>query len=351
MIRGLVFSKYGNLAASTRQRFVLAEDYLREAGIALEFSPLFDNEYLKGWFESGTRHRKAVLLGYIRRVLALLRAGRFDFLWVHCELFPYLPLEWLIKLSNRPVIYDYDDAIFHQYDHHARGLVRKLLGKKLRPLLRHAQLALCGNPYLRDYAAKHCRWTEIVPTTVDVQHLVPGPGQHVGCPRLGWIGSPSTWPYCQPLLPLLGELVESKQLEVLIVGAQHARRGAFPFDFRDWSEASELADLQSMDIGVMPIPDEPWARGKCGYKLIQYMACGIPVVASPVGVNTEIVEHGVNGFLASSLTEWRDAIQRLASDPSLRGQMGQRGRAIVEERYSIQQHAPRMARLIHQVCR
>src|SRR5690606_14461211 len=149
-------------------------------------------------------------------------------------------------------------------------------------------------------------------------------------------GSPSTWAYCQPLVPLFSSLVKEKHLSILVVGAGPNPSAAAGFTFRAWEEAAEIKDLQQMDIGIMPIPDEPWARGKCGYKLIQYMACGLPVIAAPVGVNSTIVEHGVNGFLASGEAEWRGAITTLMENPDMRRRMGQAGREKVKQAYSAQ---------------
>lgn len=352
MKRGLVFSKYGTLAATTRQRFVQAVPYLNEAGIAIDIHPLFDNAYLEQMFTNGKRRKVTVLVAYVKRLFDLLHTNDYDFVWVHCELFPYLPgmAEALVSFTKKPVIFDYDDAIFHQYDQHSNGFVRAFLGKKLAPLLRRSNVAFCGNAYLQTYAAQYCAHAEIIPTTVDVNEYVPAAEKPANAaPVLGWIGSPSTWKYMAPLSETLSTLVAAKELSVLVVGANHAADTNLPFEFRAWAEDREIADVQQMDIGVMPIPDEPWARGKCGYKLIQYMACGIPVIASPVGVNTQIVQHGVNGFLASTEAEWRDAITQLLSDAALRERMGKAGRAAIEERYSIQRYGPRMAELIQEL--
>jgi len=350
MKRGLVFAKYSTLAASTRQRIVQAMPYLEQAGIALNIHPLFDNDYLARLFSGQSRSAVGVANAYVKRVARLLNTRDYDFLWVHYELFPYLPgfMERLIGISGKPVLYDFDDAIFHQYDQNPRALVRALLGKKLVPLLRRTDIALCGNAYLRAYASQYCTRTELIPTTVDISvytlRALTEPGAAV---TVGWIGSPSTWRYCEALTGVLEEFISLPGRAVLVVGAQRAADSGSSFEFRDWSEADEIADIQRMDIGIMPVPDEPWARGKCGYKLIQYMACGIPVVASPVGVNREIVQHGVNGFLASTNQEWREALECLATDSGLRQRMGQAGRARAVAEYSIQRYGPQMAKLIH----
>jgi glycosyltransferase involved in cell wall biosynthesis len=346
--RGLVLAKYDTRAATTRQRFMQAIPYLREAGIEIEISPLFDNAYLDALFDGGTRNISAIMAAYGKRFQAVLRARNYDFIWVQYELFPYLPgrFERLIGLANKPVVYDMDDALFHQYDQHQNPLIRWALGQKLVPLLQRSQTAFCGNAYLQNYVRNYCARSEIIPTTLDITRYVPTKKSPTSRPVVGWIGSPSTWKFCASLTPTFTALVEAKTMSMRVVGAQHAANHSLPFEFRDWVEANEINDIQGMDIGIMPLPDAPWARGKCGYKLIQYMACGLPVIASPVGVNAEIVQHGVNGFLATTDDEWRIAINTLARDPELRNRMGAAGRARVEQHYSIQQYGPRMAKLI-----
>ena len=349
--RGLVFAKYGDLAASTRQRFVQAMPYLAAEGITLDIAPLFDNAYLSLLFNQGKRHKLNILIAYLRRAKALLRCRDYDFIFVQYELFPYLPgwFEALLRFTKKPVFYDIDDAIFHQYDTHPNPLIRALLGKKLVPLLRRADVAFCGNAYLKTYVAQYCPRSEIVPTTVDITHFKPLEGKTENrTPVLGWIGSPSTWDYCLPLLPLLSTFAEESRLSALIVGAGPKAQPRTNFEFAGWVEDNEVTDIQRMDIGIMPSPDAPWARGKCGYKLIQYMACGLPVIASPVGVNSDIVQHGVNGFLASTEAEWRMALEQLLRDGTMRKTMGEAGRKAVEERYSIQIHGPRVAQIIRE---
>jgi glycosyltransferase involved in cell wall biosynthesis len=348
----LALMKYGDLAASTRQRLLQYGPVLGETGIALECVPLLDNHYLNR-FNRGERISAArVAAAYVSRLRTLLGRRDFDALWVYLEAFPYLPgfVERLALRSGKPVIFDLDDAIFHQYDQHRSALVRKVLGRKLEPLLRGAALCLCGNDYLCDYAGRFCQRCEILPTVVDTAVLAPGRRQSPerGVPVIGWIGSPSTWPYVKPVAPLCSALAQEGLAQVRIVGA---RNGSAPEGFQlvDWSEASEVAELQGMDIGIMPLPEDPWARGKCGYKLIQYMACGLPVVASPVGVNREIVEQGVNGFLAVTAEEWEGALRALLADPDLRLRMGQAGRRKVEERYSLQVTGPRLVALLQSV--
>jgi len=343
----LAFLKYGTLAASTRQRLVQYEPFLARAGIEVEYLPLLDNDHVRR-LAAGRRASPTEVAGrYSKRIYQLLTRRDFDLLWVHCELFPYLPglFERLAAATGKPIVFDYDDAIFHMYDASGNRVVRALLGKKLQPLLRRASLCLCGNRYLLDYASRFSPDAMLLPTVVDTEVYRPAEPRTPPAPvTIGWIGSPSTWPYVRPLLPLLRELAETRDVRIRVVGAgPGARADAFPgLDLVEWSEESEVEEVRAMDIGIMPLPDETWAKGKCGYKLIQYMACALPVVASPVGVNCEIIATGENGFLAGAQEEWREALGRLIGDSELRRTFGAAGRRRAEERYSLKVHAPRL---------
>ena len=352
-VRLLALTKYDSMAATTRQRFVQYEPALGDAGISVDFAPLFGNRHIERLTAGRRASPIAVLLAYARRLSVLLRAHRYDVLWVHCELFPFWPgvMERLAALWGKPIVYDCDDAIFHMYDASSSRLVRRLLGRKLVPLLRSASACCCGNAYLRQYAAQYCPNSIVLPTVVDTELYRPRAKASEGPLVIGWIGSPSTWAFVRPLLPVLRGLVEEYGVVVRAVGAgDAAERDAFPgLELVAWSEASEIAAVQAMDIGIMPVTDGPFQRGKCGYKLIQYMACGLPVIGSPIGVNATIVEPGINGYLATSAEEWRDALARLIEDGDRRAAMGQAGRARVVADFSLAGQAPRLVELFQAV--
>lgn len=347
----LAFMKYGDRAATTRQRLLQFLPALRENGIEVEYLPLLGNAHMQRLSDGRTTPPGEILASYAARVRQLLTRRDFDVLWIHAELFPYWPgiFERLAFLSGKPVVYDCDDAIFHAYDSHRLPLVRTLLGKKLEPLLRRVAGCICGNTYLKAYAENFNDNCIVIPTVVDAAAYLPAPERNKENtpPVIGWIGSPSTWAYVAPVLPVVQEIAQRGGAKSRIVGAGAQTIPAPHMDFIPWTQASEIAEVQKMDIGIMPLPDDPWARGKCGYKLIQYMACGLPVVASPVGVNTEIVHHGENGFLATTPAEWRGALLRLIEDSHLRQRMGAKGRVMVESRYSLQAQAPRLAAYLH----
>jgi hypothetical protein len=354
-MRLTAFTRYGREAAATRQRLLQYIPALEAAGIEVRYAPLLDDDYVRTLARGGTASRMSKVREYGSRLRTLLSGPRSDVVWIYAELFPFLP-GWFERLALSragAVVYDFDDAFFHNYDSHPNKLVRTFLGSKLQPLLRRAAAACCGNAYLEAYASRFCERTIVLPTVVDTDSYLPrpapkGPGEPL---VIGWIGSPFTWRYLREMMPLLAEFARERAVKVRVVGAgPSAAEEAFPgLELLDWAEESEVADVQGMDIGVMPVPDEIWAKGKSGFKLIQYMACGLPVVASPVGVNREIVEHEKTGLLATGAAEWRDALDLLISDSDLRARMGAAGRTRAEEKYSLRAHAPRLVQLLRDV--
>jgi glycosyltransferase involved in cell wall biosynthesis len=165
--------------------------------------------------------------------------------------------------------------------------------------------------------------------------------------NIGWIGTPQTAAYLHLVEAALKKVSGVHGARTVLIGSGAIKLGV-PAEIHTWFENTETKKIEAIDIGIMPLPDEPWERGKCGYKLIQYMAAGIPVIASPVGVNVDIVKSGVNGFLAATQRDWEDALHTLVVDPGLRSRMGTAGRAMVEERFSTQAIAPTLARLIRE---
>jgi glycosyltransferase involved in cell wall biosynthesis len=246
-------------------------------------------------------------------------------------------VERLLLPSDIPVVADYDDAVFHRYDSHRSAMVRRFLGGKIERIMRRADTVTAGNAYLASRArSAGARRVVELPTVVDLDRYQPPAIQaETGEIVIGWIGSPATAHYLQPLATVLSELATRRDIRCVAIGARPDQVEGTPFEPWPWSEAGEVEMLHRFDIGIMPLPDAPWERGKCGYKLIQYMACGLPVVASPVGVNRDIVASGINGELAETGEEWTQALERLASDPGLRRRMGAAGRQRARETYSI----------------
>ena len=348
-MRVLLLSRYGPLGASSRVRFYQFLPHLEAAGIDVTVSPLLNDRYTAGLYAGDRRQWTDIAALYIRRITALLRARRFDLLWVEGELFPWLPAwgESLLRMAGIPYVVDYDDALFHRYDLHSAGTVRRILGQKIDSVMRTATAVAAGNEYLAARASRAgARQVEIIPTVVDTARYQQARPRDAGPFTIGWIGTPVTAPYLESVRGALKEVCADGGARIVLVGAADTSLAGLPVEVHPWSEASEVPEIQGFDVGIMPLPDGPWERGKCGYKLIQYMACARPVVASPVGVNTSIVEPGVNGFLAGNSAEWTRALQLLKNDPAQGARMGAQGRARVIDEFSVQQLAPRLVTLL-----
>jgi len=339
-----VLSKYDSLAASVRQRFQLYAPLFKENGIELKVSPLFDRQYLEYRFRNNRVRPGTVLRCYWRRFRALLSASKWDLVIIHCDALPYVPswVESLLMKRGIRYVFDFDDAIFHQYDESSNLIVRWMLGNKVAKVIRSAALVFAGSDYLAEYAKRTNENVIVVPTVVDTDQFplkshreIPPEDPVV----IGWIGSPSTTTYLSDLLPAIEAFARTRPVKLIAIGATPLGIKAGTVENRDWSEETEIPDLLDCDIGIMPLTDVPWARGKCAFKLIQYMACGLPVVASPVGANVEVVQNNV-GFLANDDQQWRSAFQQLADDANLRNEMGQSGRRFVCNRFSLQVTGP-----------
>jgi glycosyltransferase involved in cell wall biosynthesis len=340
MPKVLLLPKYGKLAATTRYRLEQYLPALRKAGVKVTVQAAFSDRYLEAKIGSGKTRFLAVIRGFLGRVGAVLGARSFDAAIVFSEGYPYIPpiFELSLRWLGVPYIYDFDDAEFHRYDTHRSPWVRALLGRKVALAIGGASHVFAGNAYLAKYAARTNPSVTILPTVVDLERYsrIKNDFGNIGAIRVGWIGSPSTSVYLKTIAPALAEFTRESASHVVAVGAGSLELPGVNLQIKKWSEAEELDELLAFDAGLMPLSDDPWARGKCGFKLIQYMACGIPVIASPVGVNAEIVSHGVDGFLATTQTEWSNALRRLARDPALRERMGKAGREKVRAKYSLQ---------------
>jgi len=346
----LLLSRYGRLGASSRMRFYQYLPFLRSQEIHVETAALLDDGYIRNLNSGKPTNWPSILGSYLKRVRSLARSRRFDLVWVEAEVFPWLP-DWgelWLSWKRIPYVVDYDDATFHRYDLHPVAVVRWMLGQKIDQVMKRAGLVVAGNSYLANHARQAGSGrVEILPTVVDLDRYAPQPSRRGNDFVIGWIGSQSTTRYLLPLQEVLRQAANWERTSLRFVcGSGKWSLTGVPIDVVGWSEASEVQAIQSFNVGIMPLQDDPWAQGKCGYKLIQYMACGLPVVASPVGVNGEIVEHGVNGFLSDTEAEWLAALCELRSQPQLCEELGRAGRRKVAGTYSLEVTAPRLAELL-----
>lgn len=346
-LRVLILPRHAPQAASCRHRFVQYLPYLHEHGFTCDVVPFFDERYTAAVLGGGEKLWWRFAQAAVTRMASLVRARRYDLVVVHAEFMPFLPHpfeHWLGRLAV-PFVIDFDDAFFHAYDQHASGLVRRLLGNKLGRLMAEAELNCAGSDYLCAYARRFSSKVALVPTVVDLARYpaaptVPNPQRF----SIGWIGSPATTPHLQSVMPELVAFAQGRNVEIVAIGARRFDVGTAPVRWVEWAEQTEVAALSQAHVGIMPLPASMWTEGKCGFKLIQAMACWRPVVASPVGANRRIVEPGVSGLLAAP-GEWTAALTRLYDNPQLCATLGAGGRRTVEREYALDVWAPRLAAL------
>lgn len=337
---------------SPGQRFRIEqwEPYLRAEGIQIEYSSFADARLAALLKRKGEFLRKTsgVLESMARRLGDAWRAREFKLVYVFREgalLGPAIA-ERALAWAGVPYVFDFDDAVWMRYVSPANSYLSYLrFPGKTAVLCRNARHVMAGNPFLRDYAARFNANVTVVPTTIDTRKYKPGAHRASKVPVVGWTGSYSSEQYLETVRPALERLRRRVAFRMVVVGGGSFRADGLEVEHRPWRSATETADLADIDVGIMPLPDAPWESGKCGLKALQYMALGLPVVASPVGVNAHIVKHGLNGFLATSDAEWESSLEGLLADSALRSRVGLEGRSTVERSYSAAVIAPRVAEI------
>lgn len=350
-LRVLVLSRFDRLGASSRMRILQFLPYFGGAGIEADVRPFFGAGYLDRLYATGKRRLRDAIPGYLKRFGAVVASKHYSVVWVEKEIFPFMPavFETILRRFRVPYIVDYDDATFHTYDLHPWVMVRKLFRDRLDLLIEGAHCVTVGNNYLGDYAESHgAKRVELIPTVVDANRyrvVEEPPSREL---RIGWVGSPATTKYLYTVRDVLRRLSMDRPVKLVTVGASTLQDFGVPLEQHAWSESTEAQLLESIHVGIMPLPDTPWERGKCGYKLIQYMACGRPVVGSAVGVNQDIVTSSV-GYLAEGDDQWLHALRVFADDPKRRHECGWKGRELVEARYSLSAVAPKLVSLVKEL--
>jgi len=335
-----LLSKYSRKGASSRLRTLQFIPELERLGVSVTVSPLFDDRYLEQLYTGGGRNIGSLLSYYAARATLLKSLEGVDIIWLEKECFPYVPylLESVIMPSDIPYVVDYDDAVFHNYDLSPSRIVRMALRRKIDRVMRRANVVVCGNRYLVNRAkSAGAKKVCYVPTVVDPRRYYSGFEVRERPLTIGWIGSPSTQKYLMQVRDVLINVCTRFQAELLLIGADKSVLEHFSgisLRIEPWSEDNEASLIAEMSLGIMPLPDGPWEEGKCGYKLIQYMASGVPFVASPVGANVAIAES-CGGLLAKTPSEWQEKTSLLLADFELRKKIGQAGRFSVIKNYSV----------------
>lgn len=348
MVRVLGLALYGPLAASNRYRLGQYIPGLLNLGIKFEICHLLDDDYLRRSFSGGSPSIFELLKMVSRRLENLRGQEQYDLAMLHCELFPLLPGGIERALIKLPYIYDFDDAFFLKYRSPRFKLLAPVLSNKFDTVIAGAAAVTAGNQVLAGYAKQHNSNTGLLPTVVDTLRYLPARAGRNAIFTVGWIGSPSTAVYLSELIEPLTDLAKEGAVRLVVIGGKAPAIPGVTVIELPWSEASEIELINSFDVGVMPLPDDDWARGKCAFKLIQYMACAVPVIASRVGANVDVVDAEC-GFLASNVQEWLAALRFLRDRQDRREKMGEAGRERIVQHYSLERNLPVLAEVIHKV--
>ena len=361
----LYLTKYTRLAGSSRMRSYQYFPYLEKAGMQVTVKPFFDDAYLKNFY-AGKKNVSAVLKSYVRRLGVLFSVFSYDRVVIEKEIFPFLPAlaEWMLKRLGIQYIVDYDDAIFHNYDQSANPIIKNFLGNKIAKVMRFSGTVVAGNQYLADYAARSgAKNIEIIPTVIDLERYPPKnndiqlPPFRVGersasendkkC-IVGWIGTKTTFE--KHLLPckhwIKALQIQDPNIRFHIVGITEDMDLGKNVKYIQWTEETEVAEILKMDIGLMPLQNSKWEKGKCAYKLIQYAACGIPGVASDVGMNKDVCIDNETGKIAYTDQDWINHIIFLKNNSTKRKEMGNHARQLVEKKYCIQVTADKWCKIL-----
>lgn len=338
---------------SQRYRIEQWEPLLRALGVEITYRPFESAELNSVLYEPGRTGAKMRLVAgaLMRRARDVRDARGFDAVYVLREAALLGPpvFEHALARSGVPFVFDFDDAVFERYVSPANGYLSYLkFPGKTRTVCRLAAHVMAGNEYLAEYARAVNRNVTVVPTTVDTSKYTVEPRPPNDVPVIGWTGSYSTVQHLLTLTGALRRLAERERFRLRVIGSPGMSLDALAgldVESLPWRSATEVEDLRPFDVGVMPLPEDRWSRGKCGMKALQYMGLGIATVCSPVGVNSEIVRDGENGLLARAEDEWVEKLGLLLRSPELRARLGRAGRATVEARYSAAAQAPRVFRV------
>jgi len=336
---------------SQRFRFEQYFQILKENGFEFRIQSFLTSKNWRIFYEKGKGLNKSLTMvnGFTRRFLILFHIPFYNFIFIHRELCPVGPpvFEWIIShVFLKKIIYDFDDAIWltdNQNESWLTGVIR--WRSKVSSICRWAYKVSCGNDYLQAYAAQFTSHAVYNPTTIETEHWhnptrFPASENKTQI-RIGWTGSHSTLKYLNEIEPLLLRVNRDYPTVSFVVIANRKPELSVPtIEFIPWNEQTEITDLLSIDIGLMPLPDDEWTKGKCGFKALQYMALQIPCIASPVGVNIKIIQHGVNGFLCRQEDGWFETLATLIENKLLRERIGMEGRKTVVNRYSVFSNTP-----------
>ncbi len=341
---------------SPGQRFRIEQwaPVLAAGGVELTYAP-FETDELKAVLHTGgsvAAKIGAVSKNMRRRSRELDDIKDFDLVYLFREAAILGPpwFERKIAKAGVPIVFDLDDAIFVSYKSPSNGYLSYLkFPTKTAEICSLSAHIMPGNEYLRDYCSKYNQNLTIIPTTIDTDKYTVIERPDPETVTIGWSGSFSTVQHLDTIRDVLQELARTENFRLRVIGTPSYKIPGVDTEAMQWRSSTELDDLRAIDIGLMPLPDEDWSRGKCGLKALQYMALGIPTICSPVGVNSTIIKDGENGFLADGTAEWVEKLKLMLHSPGVRRNIGMAGRKTVEDEYSAKVIAPKVLEIFRSV--
>ncbi|WKV10880.1 glycosyltransferase [Marivirga harenae] len=328
-------------APSQRFRYEQYLNIIKNEAYAFRLAPFLNLKAWKILYKSGNSAKKIawLIISFIKRFLLLFQLHSYEFIFIHREASPVGPpfFEWIVRfIWRKKIIYDFDDAIWLE-DPGEKGSLKAVLKwkSKVRNICKWSYKVSCGNEYLAEFAKKYNDKVVVNPTTIDTTYHRALEKKDSEKTVIGWTGTHSTLQYLKLVLPVLDQLSTNYDFELLVISNQKPDFDVHYMRFIPWSKRSEIEDLNKIDIGIMPLSNDIWSQGKCGFKLLQYMAVKKPIVGSPVGVNEKLLTESRAGYSATNEKEWTQKLSDLIEDYNLRNQLGKKGREYVEKNYSV----------------
>ena len=350
----LFLPKYSAKGASSRYRIYSYLPYYKKEGYDFKVSPLLGDKYLNAVY--GHLSKWSVILylisRYTKRIWTIITVSKDTLVYIGAELLPYFP-SWFEKYLNfRGVNYiiEFDDAVFHNYDQSSNVLVRKLYTGKFSKIIKNATAVICGCRYLSDYAKQWNENVTLIPTSIDGEKYSQ-PAKDANTMVVGWIGSPSSSKFVKDVVPAIKKLQETIDFEFRLVGfdkALESELSGLNYRIVDWMAENEVEELRKFTVGIMPLQDTSFARGKCAFKLVQYMAVGVPTVSTPLQSNVDI-DRGCGNLFAETTDEWRAALEKFLNDKELREKVGRRNYETAHENYTFQNNFEKYKNVIEDV--
>lgn len=352
----LFWVPYPSEGASNRYRVEQYLPYLKQNKIEYTLHSFWNRDAFRILYKRKFYFKKFIffILGTLSRIVDVIRINQYDMVFIHREAYPIggLLFERILSVLKKTFIFDFDDAIFLPASSRSNSFIERFKNQnKIAKIIKRSTCVIAGNQYLADYALKYNQNVFIIPTAIDTDKYFPLYNKkQSGEIVIGWIGSITTIDFLSILKNTFIQLSKRfRHITFKIIGGNFPSEGLHNLISKQWLLNEEIEDLKTFDIGIMPMSDNQWTRGKCGFKAILYMSMGISTICSRVGMNKEIITDGMNGFLADTQEEWIDKFSLLIENPQLRKNIGSAGRETVEEKYSLKINAPKFLEILNEV--